>query len=107
MLGPLCLHPLLCAISGAFTRARGSPLHPYYYCVVSKLGIPSWTTESPNCDLQHRRRWLAALILSKRLRSTMVLIGSRIWSAGHEDNRISIDCPVGSSRHCFCFGGPG
>jgi hypothetical protein len=25
----------------------------------------------------------------------------------HEDNRISIDCPVGSSRHCFCFGKPG
>ena len=24
--------------------------------------IPGWTTENPNCALQHRRSWLAALI---------------------------------------------
>src|SRR5215831_19084314 len=36
--------------------------------------------------------------ISKRLRSTMVLSGSRIWSAGHEDDRICFGRSVGSGR---------
>jgi hypothetical protein len=39
-----------------------------------------------------------ALILCKRSRSTIVLSGSHIWSAGHEDDRIYFGRPVGSCR---------
>jgi hypothetical protein len=76
LLSEWCPHPTW------FTCVSITNRMPQYSCAVSKPGISCWIAENLNCALQHRRSRLAALIPYKRLRSTMMLSGSRNMECG-------------------------
>src|SRR5262249_258437 len=64
--------------------------------------IPSWATANSDCDLQHRRSWLARYPL-QAITVDNGVCPDRIWSAGHEDDRICFGRPVGScGDRWFC-----